>query len=197
MTGSLYIKYTLQQQRKYNPKYQIGEGHSHIIYQKDKSKQYEIEIRNVEDWNGTKYVEVYKAPINFTDAYWGIKLNIMAQPGNKFDVWWPHRTHLYYKEIPESAIQQEIKKQAEIICNKLINGYVQKYEKRLKSNVPIGIRKYIVLYLMVEMCIIKDFYFENKQLVDSMDIPQSLWRTEWKSKWTGPTGAKYRSNQQL
>jgi len=183
----------------YNPKYQIGEDHSHIIYQKYKSKQYVIEIRKVENWNGTKYVEIYKAPINFTDAYWIIRLNIMAQPGNSFDVWWPHRTHLYYKEIPESDIQKEIKKGAYNICNKIINGFVQICEKRLKlkSNIPIGIRKFMVSYLMVEMCIIKDFYFENKQLADRMDIPQSLCRTKWKSKWNGPTGVQYMSNKQL
>ena len=172
-----------------NPNYQI-----HIIYKEYKRIPNKmIHIRNVENWNGTKYVEIYKAPLNHTDAYWIIRLNIMAQPGNDFDVWWPHRTHLYCKAIPESEIKKEIKKEADNICNKLTNGYVQFYEKRLKlkSNVPYGVKKYIVLYIMVDMCIIKDFYFENKQLVDSIDIPQSLWRTEWKSKWKGPTGEEY------
>ena len=132
-----------------NPNYQI-----HIIYKEYKRIPNKmIHIRNVENWNGTKYVEIYKAPLNHTDAYWIIRLNIMAQPGNDFDVWWPHRTHLYCKAIPESEIKKEIKKEADNICNKLTNGYVQFYEKRLKlkSNVPYGVKKYIVLYIMVDM----------------------------------------------
>ena len=182
-----------------HPKYESikSDTATHIIYQKYKSKQYMIEIRNIEYYNNTKYIEVYKAPINFTDAYWIIKLNIMAQPGNDFNVWWPHRTHLYYKEIPQSDIQIEIKKEAENICNKLINGFIHKRLK-LKSNVPYGIKKYIVSYIMVDMCIFKDFYFENKQLADRISIPQSLSRPfqKWKSKWNQPTGSQYINNKQ-
>ena len=51
---------------------------------------------------------------------------------------------------------------------------------------------------MVEMCIIKDFYFENKQLADRISIPQSLSRPfqKWKSKWNQPTGSQYINNKQ-
>ena len=67
------------------------------------------------------------------------------------------------------------------------------YEDIINSIKKINFKSFKILFNRG----FKDFYFENKQLVDSMDIPQSLWRTEWKSKWTGPTGAKCRSNQQL
>ena len=52
---------------------------------------------------------------------------------------------------------------------------------------------------MVDMYIIKDFYFINKELVNSTEIPHSLSarNIKWISKWKGPTGDEYTTPAQL
>lgn len=168
-----------------------------------KNKRYMIEIRKIESWKGTMYVEIYDAPLDNIDSHWELKLNMLVQPGNNYDIWWEKRKDLYYKGIPQSQIEKELKKQAERVCKKLINGYLK--ESKFKLNIPIGIKKYIVFYLMVEMYIFKDFYFIyknqiTKELANAKEeIPHSLSarNIKWKSPWKGSTGEKYQGPEQL
>ena len=168
-----------------------------FLWYDPKQKRYMIEIRNVESWNGTMYLETYDAPLDDTDSYWRLRINLMVQSGNDRDIWWDKRKDLYFKAIPG----KELNKKANGIFQKLINGYA----KNLKLNVPIGIRKYISSYLMVEMGIYKDFYFIykdyiTKQIANSKEeIPHSLSarNIKWKSPWKGPTGDKYKTPEQL
>ena len=153
------------------------------------TQRYLYQIRNLESWKGKTYVEVYDGPIDPQDRYWRLSLNLRAQPMNHFISWWNVKENLYYKEVK----QDEIKKEAERICNKLINGYqrVLKFE----LNVPICITQFIELYLMVEPCVFKEMYVNNDTstnatLIDTND-------TKWKSLWKGPTGQEYKTSQQL
>ena len=114
------------------------------------------QVRNLESWKGKIYVEVYDGPIDPQDRYWRLSLNLRAQPKNDFVSWWNVKENLYYKKVKQDGI----KKEAEIICNKLINGY----QRGLKFaiNVPIGIIQFIILYLMVEPCVFKEIYVNKK-----------------------------------
>ena len=162
------------------------------------------EVRNVESWNDTLYLEIYDKPFHEIDLFWKLRLNLNVQePANDFDTWWEKKEFLFSKVIPQSQIEIKMKREAGIFCQKLINGY-QKMSK-LKSNVPMGIKNYIVLYLLVEMCIFKEFYWiypkghHYKSLTNANEITNSLSsrNIKWQSKWRGPTGYKYETPKQL
>lgn len=154
------------------------------------------EIRNLESWKGIVYTEIYYGPVHrMNDSFWSFRLNLMAQPKNNSALWWQKRNSgLYYKVIK----QKDIQKKAETICKKII----KEFEEEL--NIPIGINNCILLFLMADICVFKEFYINKFATAhDPFEIlappPDSLiaQNIKWESKWKGPTGWEYKRPEQL
>ena len=165
------------------------------------------EIRNLESCkgNGKTYVETYHGPITNIGVHskWLLQLNSLIQ-GNDFDLWWPARKYLYYKQINQPQQEQEMKKDGEKICVKLINGYSKNLN--LYMNIPIGIQNFVVSYLMVDICSFRDFYvifhkldhgFIDPIIYDPPSHSLISRNIKWKSKWTGPTGEIFKTYLQV
>ena len=160
--------------------------------------KYEIqlyEVRNVESWNGKTYVEIYDGPIKDIGyhAKWLLLLNSFIQPGNDFDLWWNKRKYVFYKQIK----QEEMKKKGQTLCMQLINGY----SKNLDMNIPFGIKNFVILYLMVDICVFREFYINadswDKAILDPPSDSLILNNIKWQSAFKGPTGEEYKVPEQI
>ena len=97
-----------------------------------------------------------------------------------------------------------MKKQGEMICVKLINGYSKNLN--LYMNIPIGIKNFVVLYLLEDIYAFRDFYvifhelddgFINPRIYDPPSHSLISRQIKWKSKCTGPTGEIFKTHLQV
>lgn len=180
-----------------------GYNNNCFVYH-DSDKRSMLEIRNLEIWeyDGKIYTEIYDGPIDDErDRYWLLSLNLRAQSRNQFDLWWTKKKYLYYKVVK----QEEIKKEMQMICDKIINGYKREFQHQL--NIPICINNIIVSSLMVDVCVFKEFYVAkdiyhspsmSKEILNPPPESLNAKNIQWKSKWDGPpTGWEYKGPKEL
>lgn len=100
-----------------------------------------------------KEVRMKKSLLKYPVEKFELIINLMAQPQNNFDDWFPLLPKLANAPINDSklpnlqnAVASEIEKNIHSICTKLTHGFIFRLEKQLMLQMPFAITKIITKY---------------------------------------------------